>query len=111
MPVIRAVKRELDLPISVDTYKSKVAAAAIEAGADLVNDIWGLKYDPEMAGLIARTGTACCLMHNKNTTEYEDFSRICCGRRPSARSLQGRRESRTIKSYWTRASVSGRHWR
>lgn len=73
VPVIRAVKRELDLPISVDTYKSKVAAAAIEAGADLVNDIWGLKYDPEMAGLIARTGTACCLMHNKNTTEYEDF--------------------------------------
>ena len=73
VPVIRAVKRELDLPISVDTYKSKVAAAAIEAGADLVNDIWGLKYDPEMAGLTARTGTACCLMHNKNTTEYEDF--------------------------------------
>ena len=73
VPVIRAVKRELDLPVSVDTYKSKVAAAAIEAGADLVNDIWGLKYDPEMAGLIARTGTACCLMHNKNTTEYEDF--------------------------------------
>ena len=73
VPVIRAVKRELDLPISVDTYKSKVAAAAIEAGADLVNDIWGLKYDPEMAGLIARTGVACCLMHNKDTTEYQDF--------------------------------------
>ena len=73
VPVIRAVKRELALPVSVDTYKSKVAAAAIEAGADLVNDIWGLKYDPEMAGLIARTGTACCLMHNKNAAEYEDF--------------------------------------
>ena len=72
-PVIEAVKRELDIPVSVDTYKSKVAAAAIEAGADLVNDIWGLKYDPEMAGLIARTGTACCLMHNKDTTEYQDF--------------------------------------
>ena len=71
VPVIRAVKRELALPVSVDTYKSKVAAAAI--GADLVNDIWGLKYDPEMAGLIARTGTACCLMHNKNAAEYEDF--------------------------------------
>ena len=71
--MIEAVKRELDIPVSVDTYKSKVAAAAIEAGADLVNDIWGLKYDPEMAGLIARTGTACCLMHNKDTTEYQDF--------------------------------------
>ena len=73
VPVIQAVKRELDLPVSIDTYKSKVAQAAIEAGADLVNDIWGLKYDPEMAGLIARTGAACCLMHNKNTTEYDDF--------------------------------------
>ena len=48
-------------------------APVIEAGADLVNDIWGLKYDPEMAGLIARTGVACCLMHNKNNTEYQDF--------------------------------------
>ena len=73
VPVIRAVKRELDLPISVDTYKSKVAAAAIEAGADLVNDIWGLKYDPEMAGVIAESGAACCLMHNRNNTEYGEF--------------------------------------
>lgn len=73
VPVIQAVKREIDLPISIDTYKADVAAAAIDAGADLVNDIWGLKYDPKMAELIARTGVACCLMHNKNTTEYEDF--------------------------------------
>lgn len=73
VPVIQRVKSELDIPVSVDTYKSKVAAAAIEAGADLVNDIWGLKYDQEMAGLIARTGVACCLMHNKNAADYEDF--------------------------------------
>ena len=72
-PVIEAVKARFDVPVSIDTYKAKVAAAAIEAGADLVNDIWGLKYDPEMAGLIARTGVACCLMHNKNNTEYQDF--------------------------------------
>ena len=72
-PVIEAVKARFDVPVSIDTYKEKVAAAAIEAGADLVNDIWGLKYDPEMAGLIARTGVACCLMHNKNNTEYQDF--------------------------------------
>jgi dihydropteroate synthase len=73
VPVIEAVKRELDIPVSIDTYKSKVAEAAIAAGADLVNDIWGLKYDPKMAELIARTGVACCLMHNKDRAEYENF--------------------------------------
>ena len=45
VPVIRKLKKEFDIPVSIDTYKSAVAAAAIEAGADLVNDIWGLKYD------------------------------------------------------------------
>mgnify|MGYP005959282403 CR=1 FL=1 len=59
VPVIRKLKEEFDIPVSIDTYKSAVAAAAIEAGADLVNDIWGLKYDSKMAGLIARTGVAC----------------------------------------------------
>lgn len=73
VPIIQAVKRELDIPVSIDTYKARVAQAAVEAGADLVNDIWGLKYDPEMAGVIARSGAACCLMHNKNGTEYQDF--------------------------------------
>ena len=60
-------------PVSIDTYKSAVAAAAIEAGADLVNDIWGLKYDSKMAGLIAKTGVACCLMHNRENTDYQNF--------------------------------------
>lgn len=73
VPVIEAVNSRFDIPISVDTYKSKVAEPAIRAGADLVNDIWGLKYDPEMAGLIARTGTACCLMHNREKADYQDF--------------------------------------
>lgn len=72
-PMIELIKKETDLPISVDTYKAKVAQAAIQAGADLVNDIWGLKYDPQMAGLIARTQTACCLMHNKEKAEYQNF--------------------------------------
>lgn len=72
-PVIELVKRETGLPVSVDTYKANVAAAAIQAGADLVNDIWGLKYDAGMAGLIARTQTACCLMHNKAKAEYTNF--------------------------------------
>lgn len=73
VPVIEAVKARFDIPISVDTYKSEVARAAIAAGADLVNDVWGLKYDPEMARLIAESGVACCLMHNRHDREYSDF--------------------------------------
>lgn len=73
VPVIEAVKARIDVPVSIDTYKSRVAEAAIKAGADLVNDIWGLKYDPGMAALIAETGTACCLMHNKEKAEYNNF--------------------------------------
>ena len=72
-PVIEAVKQRIDAPISIDSYKASVAEAALAAGADLVNDIWGLKYDPRMGEVIARAGAACCLMHNKNTTEYENF--------------------------------------
>ena len=73
VPVIEAVKARFDIPISVDTYKSAVAEPAIEAGADLVNDIWGLKYDQEMAELIARSGVACCLMHNREQPVYNDY--------------------------------------
>ena len=73
VPVIEAVRKHFDVPISLDTYKSKVALAGIEAGADLINDIWGLKYDEKMAGVIAKSGLPCCLMHNRNNTEYQDF--------------------------------------
>ncbi|MGN1013998.1 MAG: dihydropteroate synthase [Butyricicoccus sp.] len=73
VPMIEAVKMRFDIPISVDTYKSAVAEQAIRAGADLVNDIWGLKYDPNMAELIARSGTACCLMHNREQAVYENY--------------------------------------
>lgn len=73
VPVIEAVKKEFGIPISVDTYKSGVAEAAAQAGADLINDIWGLKYDPHMAEVIAKSGLACCLMHNRDNTEYRNF--------------------------------------
>lgn len=73
VPVIEKIKSKLDVPISVDTYKSKVAKAAIEAGADLINDIWGLKYDKDMAPLIAKYQLPCVLMHNRSNMEYEDF--------------------------------------
>ena len=71
--VIEAVKKEFEIPISVDTYKSGVAEAAAQAGADLINDICGLKYDPHMAEVIAKSGLACCLMHNRDNTEYRNF--------------------------------------
>ena len=74
VPVIEAIKKRFDIPVSLDTYKHKVAEAGISAGADLINDIWGLKYDcGEMAQLIAKTGVACCLMHNRDNTDYNCF--------------------------------------
>ncbi len=73
VPVITKIKSEFNIPISLDTYKSKVAQAGIEAGADLINDIWGLKYDPEMAGVIANSQVACCLMHNREKAEYTSY--------------------------------------
>lgn len=72
-PIIGEIKNRFDIPVSVDTYKSKVAKAAVEAGADLINDIWGLKADPDMAGVVAESGVACCLMHNRENTDYRDF--------------------------------------
>lgn len=74
VPIIEAVKKHFDIPISLDTYKHKVAKAGIEAGADLINDIWGLKYDNgEMASLIAESKLPCCLMHNRDNTDYNHF--------------------------------------
>ena len=72
-PVIEAVTARFDIPVSVDTYKSGVAAAALQAGAVMVNDIWGLQYDPDMAPLIAARRVPCCLMHNRKETVYQDF--------------------------------------
>ncbi len=73
VPIIRELKKRFDVAVSIDTYKSAVARAAVEAGADMVNDIWGLKYDEKMADVIAKTGAACCLMHNRKEADYTDF--------------------------------------
>lgn len=74
-PVIEAVKARFDIPISLDTSKAKVARAGIAAGADMINDIWGLRSDGEMAGVIAKSGVSCCLMHNRKNAAYRDFMR------------------------------------
>lgn len=71
--IIKLIKERFNIPVSIDTYKSKVALAAIQAGADLVNDIWGLKYDEALAKVIASSGVACCLMHNRKDTNYDNF--------------------------------------
>lgn len=73
VPVIEAVKARFDVPVSVDTYKSKVAEAALQAGADLVNDIWGFRHDGRVAELTAQYGAACCLMHNRKEPVYQNF--------------------------------------
>ena len=73
VPVVEALKERFDIPISIDTYKSKVAKANIKAGTDLVNDIWGMKYDKDMAKLVADTKVACCLMHNRDEASYKHF--------------------------------------
>ena len=73
VPVIEAVKERFDVPISLDTYKAAVAKAGIAAGVDLINDIWGLKYDGKMAQVIAESGVACCLMHNRKEAVYQEF--------------------------------------
>ncbi len=72
LPVIRELSC-LDIPVSVDTYKSEVAAAALEAGADMINDIWGFRADEEMAAVAAEYDVPVCLMHNRENTEYKDF--------------------------------------
>ncbi|MDE7313682.1 MAG: dihydropteroate synthase [Eubacterium sp.] len=75
-PVIEQIKKNFDIPVSIDTYKSSVAKAAIQAGADLVNDIWGLGYDAALAGVIAEAGIPCCLMHNRKDLAkhpYQNF--------------------------------------
>lgn len=73
VPVIEAVKERFDVPLSLDTYKACVAKAGIDAGADMINDIWGLKYDKDMAKVIAEGNVVCCLMHNRNEADYQDL--------------------------------------
>ncbi|MFG3614314.1 dihydropteroate synthase [Rummeliibacillus sp. G93] len=74
LPVIRAIRKELDVLISVDTFKSEVARAAVEAGAHIINDIWGATYDPEIAKVAADYKVPIILMHNRQDENYgEDF--------------------------------------
>lgn len=73
-PVIEKIKSRFDIPVSIDTYKPAVAKAAVRSGADMINDIWGFKYDKTMALIAAQDDVACCLTHNSETGVYNgDF--------------------------------------
>ena len=73
MPALEAVAKRVDLPISVDTYKAAVARRAVDAGAVIINDIWGLKAEPELAEVAAETCAGLVLMHNQKGTQYRDL--------------------------------------
>ena len=73
VPIIKAIKKELDVMISIDTYKSKTAEEAIKAGADIINDIWGFKKDSNMARVAAEYNIPCILMHNREEKPYTNL--------------------------------------
>ncbi|TJY38545.1 dihydropteroate synthase [Cohnella pontilimi] len=73
LPVIHAVREAVKLPISLDTYKAETARQAMEAGAHILNDIWGFKQDPGMAAVAADYGCPVILMHNREQRDYADF--------------------------------------
>ena len=73
MPALEAVAKRVDLPISVDTYKAAVARRAVDAGAVIINDIWGLKAEPELAEVAAETCAGLVLMHSQKGTKYRDL--------------------------------------
>jgi dihydropteroate synthase len=80
LPVVRALAAEFDVPISIDTYKSQVAEAALQAGAHLVNDVWGLHADPHLAAVAARHQAAVILMHNRSSWAHAEIKERLGGR-------------------------------
>ena len=73
VPIIQAIKADFDIPISCDTYKADVAEAALSVGADMINDIWGFKYDKDMAKAVKKYDASVCLMHNRTDCNYTNL--------------------------------------
>lgn len=71
VPVIQELKRFINKPISIDTYKASVARAALEVGANIVNDVWGLQKEPEIANVIKEYEVPVIIMHNQENTDYD----------------------------------------
>jgi dihydropteroate synthase len=80
VPVIKELSQEFDVLISVDTYKHQVAQAALESGADLVNDVWGLQADPLMAPIISKSQAPVILMHNRSDWAHAEVKKHLGGR-------------------------------
>jgi dihydropteroate synthase len=80
IPAVELVRRITDLPLSIDTYRAAVAVAALDAGADMVNDVWALRADPEMAPLVAERRVPIILMHNRMTPNNADVAERLGGR-------------------------------
>lgn len=75
IPIIKAITNEVNVPISIDTYKAEVARKAIEAGAHIINDVWGAKADDRMASVAAEYQVPIVLMHNRDERNYASFLR------------------------------------
>lgn len=75
LPVINAISKRVNIPISVDTYKAEVAKQSLEAGAHIINDIWGAKKDADMAKVAAEYQVPIILMHNRRERNYQEFFR------------------------------------
>ena len=73
IPVIERLSKEVNIPISIDTYKADVAKAAIKAGASIINDIWGAKKDENMGAVAAELQVPIVLMHNRMMDTYQNF--------------------------------------
>lgn len=73
VPVIKAIKEKFDITVSIDTYKAKTAEAAIKAGTDIINDVWGFKKDKNMASVSAKYDVPCILMHNREDKPYKNL--------------------------------------
>ncbi|HHV34473.1 MAG TPA: dihydropteroate synthase [Syntrophomonadaceae bacterium] len=73
IPVLERLLQEIKVPISIDTYKAETARAALEAGAHIINDIWGFQRDPKIAAVAAEYDVPVVLMHNQDGTEYQDM--------------------------------------
>ncbi|MBB2481417.1 dihydropteroate synthase [Bacillus sp. APMAM] len=74
-PIISALSKEISIPISIDTYKAETAQKALEAGAHIINDVWGAKKDPEIADVAAEHDVPIILMHNRENRDYTNFIR------------------------------------
>ncbi|WP_407272606.1 dihydropteroate synthase [Radiobacillus sp. PE A8.2] len=73
VPIINAIKAAVSIPISIDTYKSETAKVALDAGASIINDVWGAKKDPEMANVAAAFDVPIILMHNREKANYNSI--------------------------------------